>query len=250
MSTGSYIRPATSVRPAVTEPLRQPERPRGGSNGQPVDSSSASRNDRLVDARTMVDIEHFDDVGLFVDMVDDTVGPAACAVTAGQRAEERFTDPARTQGQGGLTEFEHRRRHGLREPFGDGTARGGRPRAARLSEIRVTASLSPRISSVISRPSRSSTDTRTASGSPFRVSVIRSCCSRTRLARSDRCVLASGIGTGVDAGRQWQTLTRNGVPVVQRHCRRCPGRNSVAVPGITRYYRRRSAMSIGRWARS
>src|SRR5215471_3866536 len=74
-----------------------------------------------------------------------------------------------------------------------------RPKAARLSEIRVTASVSPRISKVISRPSRSSTDSKTASGSPLRVRVIRSCCWRTRLASSDRRALASDSGTGVAA---------------------------------------------------
>ena len=77
----------------------------------------------VVNVRTVVDIEHFDDAGLFVDAADDAVGSAARAVAARQRAEERLTDPARTQGQGSLTEFKHCRRNGLREPFGDGTAR-------------------------------------------------------------------------------------------------------------------------------
>ncbi|HLJ98449.1 MAG TPA: hypothetical protein VKU39_00925 [Streptosporangiaceae bacterium] len=40
----------------------------------------------------VINIEHFDDIGLLVDAVDDAVGSAPCAVTASQRAEERFTD--------------------------------------------------------------------------------------------------------------------------------------------------------------
>jgi len=71
----------------------------------------------------VINIEHFDDMGLFVDAVDDAVGPAACAVAASQRAEKRFTDPARAQGQGSRAEFKHCRCYRLREPFGDGTAR-------------------------------------------------------------------------------------------------------------------------------
>jgi hypothetical protein len=71
----------------------------------------------------MVDVEDVDDKHLFVDAVDDAVGSAACPVTASQRAKQRLADPARAQGQGRLTEFEHCRRDGLREPFGDGAAR-------------------------------------------------------------------------------------------------------------------------------
>ena len=79
----------------------------------------------MVNVRAVVDIEHFDDMGLFVDAVNDAVGSTPCAVTASQRAEERFADPAGAQGQGSLTEFKHRRCHGLRKPFGDSTARSG-----------------------------------------------------------------------------------------------------------------------------
>lgn len=79
----------------------------------------------MVNVRAAIDIEHFDDTGLFVDAVDDAVGSAPCAVTPGQWAEERFTDPARAQGQSSLTEFKHRRCHRLREPFGDGATRRG-----------------------------------------------------------------------------------------------------------------------------
>jgi hypothetical protein len=71
----------------------------------------------------MVNIEHFDDMCLFVDAVDDAVGPAACPMAASQRAEEWLADPARAQGQGRLTEFKHRRCYRLGEPFGDGAAR-------------------------------------------------------------------------------------------------------------------------------
>lgn len=77
----------------------------------------------MVNVCAVVDIEHFDDTGLFVDAVDDTVGSAPCAVTASQRSEKRFADPARAQGQGSLAEFNHCRCHRLREPFGDGAAR-------------------------------------------------------------------------------------------------------------------------------
>src|ERR1019366_5508808 len=56
-----------------------------------------------------------------------------------------------------------------------------------------------RISRGSSRPSRSSTDSRTASASPLRVRVIRSCCWRTRRASSDRRAFASDSGTGVAA---------------------------------------------------
>jgi hypothetical protein len=78
----------------------------------------------VVDVRAVVDIEHFDDMGLLVDAVDDTVSSTPRAVTASQRAEERPASPAGAQGQGGVTELKHRRRHGLRQPFGDSTARG------------------------------------------------------------------------------------------------------------------------------
>jgi hypothetical protein len=36
----------------------------------------------VVDIRSVVDIEYFDDVGLFVDAVDNAIGSAPCAVTA------------------------------------------------------------------------------------------------------------------------------------------------------------------------
>lgn len=78
----------------------------------------------MVDVRTVVDIEHFDDMSLFVDAVHDAVSSTPRAVTASQRAEERFADPAGAQGQGGVTELKHRRRHRLRQPFADSTARG------------------------------------------------------------------------------------------------------------------------------
>jgi hypothetical protein len=79
----------------------------------------------VIDVRAVVDIEHFDDMGLFVDAVDDAVSSTPRAVTPGQRAEERLADPAGAQGQAGVTELKHRRRHRLRQPFGDSTARGG-----------------------------------------------------------------------------------------------------------------------------
>jgi hypothetical protein len=77
----------------------------------------------VVNVCTVVNIEYFDDAGLLIDAVDDTIGSAPCAVTASQRAEERFTDTARAQGQGSLTEFKHCRCHRFREPFANGAAR-------------------------------------------------------------------------------------------------------------------------------
>lgn len=73
----------------------------------------------------MVDVEYFDDMGLFVDAVGDAVSSTPRAEAAGQRAEERLADPAGAQGQGSVAELKHRRRHGLRQPFGDCTACGG-----------------------------------------------------------------------------------------------------------------------------
>ena len=79
----------------------------------------------MVDVRTVVDIEHVHNAGLFVNAVDDTVGPAPSAVAAGQRAEERFAYPARAQGQGSFAEFKDRCRYRLWQPFSDGAACGG-----------------------------------------------------------------------------------------------------------------------------
>jgi hypothetical protein len=59
----------------------------------------------------VVDIEHFDDMGLIVDAVDDAVSSAPRAVAADQWAEERLADPAGAQGQGGVAKLKHRRRH-------------------------------------------------------------------------------------------------------------------------------------------
>jgi hypothetical protein len=66
--------------------------------------------------------------------------------------------------------------------------------------MRATASVSPRISRVISGPSRSSTDSKTTSGSPLRVRTIRSCCWRTRLASSERRALASDNAQALRGG--------------------------------------------------
>src|SRR3984893_10740589 len=189
----------------------------------------------VVDLRAVVDVEDVDGAGVLLDPVDDPVGAAPGCVTASQRAEQRLTDAVRVDREGGLAELQHGSGDRLGKPLRDGPPRGWlepdlvallwlgahapvarrraracrtvsrsaagspRPSAARLSEMRATAWVSPRISRVISRPSRSSTETRTASGSPLRVRVIRSCCWRTRLASSDRRALASDSGTGVAA---------------------------------------------------
>jgi hypothetical protein len=72
----------------------------------------------------VVDVEHVHNAGLFVNAVDDAVSPAPRAMTADQWAKERFAYPARAQGQGSFAEFKNRCRYGLRQPFGDGAARG------------------------------------------------------------------------------------------------------------------------------
>lgn len=71
----------------------------------------------------MVDIEHFGDMGLLVDTVDDAVSSTQRAMTASQRAEQRLADPAGAQGKGGVAELKHRPSHRFRKPFGDSTAR-------------------------------------------------------------------------------------------------------------------------------
>src|SRR5271166_5185217 len=189
----------------------------------------------VVGVAAVANVEDMDDVGGFVDAVHDPVSSAPGAVAAGQRAEQWLAAAVRIDGKRGVAEFEYGCGNGLGQPLGDGPPGCGleadvvpllrrdghlpvarrlarswrtvarsapgspRPSAVRLSEMRATTSLSPRISRVISRPSRSSTETRTASGSPLRVRVIRSCCWRTRLASSDRRALASDSGTGVAA---------------------------------------------------
>ena len=197
-----------------------------------------SRSPRLravVDLRAVINIENVHNAAVLVDSVNDAVGAAPGAVTTRKRPEQRLAYLLRVHRERGITELQYRSGNGLREPLGDRSpcgrlepdlvplrrigghapvarrrARSWRtvamsapgsplPKAARLSEIRATASPSPRISRVISRPSRSSTESRTASASPLRVSVIRSCCWRTRRASSDRRALASESGTGVAA---------------------------------------------------
>jgi len=78
----------------------------------------------VVDIRTLVNVEHLYGVGLLVDAADDPVGSPPRAVTASQRAEERPAYPAWAHGQSSFAELKNRRRHGLRQPFGDGTSRG------------------------------------------------------------------------------------------------------------------------------
>src|SRR5580704_9518504 len=189
----------------------------------------------MVDLQAVVDIKDVYQLAGFIDPVDGPVGATAGTVTSGERPEQRLADAMRVDRERGVAKLEYRSGNAFREPLGDRSPCGrlepdlvslprpdgqapvarrrarswrtvamsapGSPRssAARLSEMRATASLSPRISRVISRPSRSSTDSKTASGSPLRVRVIRSCCWRTRLASSDKRALASDNGTGVAA---------------------------------------------------
>src|SRR5215472_17402392 len=188
-----------------------------------------------VDLGAVINVEYVDDAAVLLDPVDDAIGAAPGTVTTGQRPEQRLADPMRIHSECSVAELQHGGGNGFRKPLGDRPPCGGlepyfvplrrfgchvpvtrrrakswrtvaisapgspRPSSARLSEMRATASVSPRISRVISRPSRSSTDSKTASGSPLRVRVMRSCCWRTRLASSDRRALASDSGTGVAA---------------------------------------------------
>ena len=72
----------------------------------------------------MINVENLHHVGLFVNPIDNTIGSAPCAVTAGQRPEQRLAHPAGAESQSGLAEFKHRHRHGFRQPLGDGATRG------------------------------------------------------------------------------------------------------------------------------
>lgn len=189
----------------------------------------------VVDLRAVVDIKDVDHVAVLIDPIHDAIGAAPGAVTPGKRPEQRLADPLRVNRERGIAKLQHSGSNSFGKPLGDRSPCGRlesdlvppprigrhvpvtrrrarscrtvaisapgspRPRAARLSEMRATASVSPRISRVISRPSRSSTDSKTASGSPLRVRVIRSCCWRTRRANSERRALASDSGTGVAA---------------------------------------------------
>jgi hypothetical protein len=46
-------------------------------------------------------------------------------MTASQGPEERFADAARAQGQGRVAKLDDGGCYGFRQPFGDGSARGG-----------------------------------------------------------------------------------------------------------------------------
>ena len=189
----------------------------------------------VVNVQAVVNVKDVDNSAGLVDPVDDAISAAPGAVAASERPEQRLADPVRVACKPGIAKLQHSGSNGFRKPVGDRSPRGrlepdlvplrrfGRhapvarrrarswrtvamstpgsplPRAARLSEIRATASISPRISKVISKPSRSSTDSKTASASPLRVRVIRSCCWRTRLASSERRALASDNDTDVAA---------------------------------------------------
>src|SRR5262249_14923134 len=139
----------------------------------------------VVDLRTMIDVENVDDVVALVDPVDDAIGAASGTMTTCQRPKERLADPLRVDRKCSLAELQYRSGNALRKPLGDRSPRSWlepdliplprscrqlpvarrrarswrtvamsapgspRSRAARLSEIRATASASPRISKVI-----------------------------------------------------------------------------------------------------
>ena len=186
---------------------------------QPVTAHGRSLLRAVMDLRTVVDVEDVHNPAALLDPVDDAVSPAPGAVTSRQWPEQRLPDPLRIDRKRSIAELQDRGGNSFRKPLGNRSpcsrlktdfvplrvfgrhapvtrrrarswrtvamsAPGSpRPRAARLSEMRATASVSPRISRVISKPSRSSTDSKTASGSPLRVKVMRSCCWRTRVAQ-------------------------------------------------------------------
>jgi hypothetical protein len=201
----------------------------------------------MVDLRTMIDVENVDDMVALVDPVDDAIGAASGTMTTCQRPEQRLADPVRVDSKCSLAELQHRSGNALRKPLGDGSpcsllepdlvslprscrhlpvarrrarswrtvamsAPGSpRSRAVRLSEMRVTASASPRISKVISRPSRSSTESRTASGSPLRVSVTLVYFSTNLLGTKTRVVFTvttTGSAGTAELGSNDDTRTR------------------------------------------
>src|SRR5271169_1642687 len=138
-----------------------------------------------VDLRAVVNIEDVDNAAGLVDPVDDAIGAAPSTVTTGERPEQRPADPVRVDRKRGIAELKHGCGDGFRKPLGDRPPCGRletdlvplrgfgrhapvtrrrarswrtvamsapgspRPRAARLSEMRATASVSPRISRVI-----------------------------------------------------------------------------------------------------
>src|SRR6266487_1196847 len=140
----------------------------------------------VADVSAVIDVEDVHGAGAFVDPVDDPVGAPAGAVAAGEGPEERLADAVRADRERGIAELEYRGCHGFGQPRYDRAPGGGlepdvvplgrlrghvpvarrlarswrtvarsapgspRPSAARLSEMRATVPVSPRISKVIS----------------------------------------------------------------------------------------------------
>ena len=77
-----------------------------------------------VDLRAVADVEDVDHAAVLVDPVDDAIGATPGAVTSGQRSKQRFADRVRIFRQGGRTELQRSRGHGLRQLLCDRAPRG------------------------------------------------------------------------------------------------------------------------------
>jgi hypothetical protein len=160
----------------------------------------------VVNVRAVVDVEDVNNSIALVDPVDDAICAAPCAVAASQRPEQRFADPVRVAARKpGIAKLQHGGSNSFRKPMGDRSPCGrlepdlvpwfgrrapvARRRARSWRTVHVSARLTPpqsrqalrdprdslgitADSRVISKPSRSSIDSKTGSASPLRVRVI------------------------------------------------------------------------------
>jgi hypothetical protein len=197
----------------------------------------------------VVNVEGVYNSTALVDPVDDAICASPGAVAASGRPEQRFADPVRVARKPGIAKLEHSGGNSFRKPMGDCSPCGrlkpdllplrrfGRhaPVARRRTRSWRTVAMSARLTSPQScqalrdprdrlgitedfqghlQASRSSTDSKTASASPLRVRVIRSCCCRTRLASSERRALAYN-GTAVAAIVIVRIIDLNGLTLDQ-----------------------------------
>jgi hypothetical protein len=79
----------------------------------------------VVDLGAVIDVKDVNCERVFLDAVDDPVGPPAGSVAAGQGPEQWFAYTVRVDRQCGIAELQDSRGHGLREALGDRTPRGG-----------------------------------------------------------------------------------------------------------------------------
>src|SRR5579859_1553893 len=200
---------------------------------------------RAVDIPTMIDVDHRDGAGGVVNAIDDPVGTPPSTEPVIQRGKQVLAYPVGFADQGPGHEFVCRDRDRLRQPFAERPAHGeGGPqlvrfgggllahaaedRRRRMASARSSAAStsprassasdsasrrsvagSPRTDSVSSNRSRSSTDSSTADGRPWTVTVTRSWWSWTRPTSSDRCVLTSPSGNVVMV----KSMTKNSAHV-------------------------------------